>query len=140
MKFRVLSRAAQAKRSFTNNPVANFKSPGSVRLSKIVSAIIMAFTLAFFGALTAQAATFTVTNTNNSGAGSLRQAILDADANPGLDLVSFNIPGGGVHTISVTSGLPSITDPVTIDGYTQPGSSANTLVAGDNAVLLIEID
>src|SRR5688572_23214049 len=38
------------------------------------------------------AATFTVTNTNDSGAGSLRQAILDANANPGQDMISFNIP------------------------------------------------
>ena len=50
-----------------------------------------------------QAATFTVTNTNDSGAGSLRQAILDANANPGLDTIAFNIPGSGVHTITPPS-------------------------------------
>ncbi len=47
------------------------------------------------------AATFTVTNTNDSGAGSLRQAILDANANPGDDTIAFNIPGSGVQTIAV---------------------------------------
>ena len=46
------------------------------------------------------AATFTVTNTNDSGAGSLRQAILDANASAGADLIDFNIPGAGVHTIA----------------------------------------
>ena len=46
----------------------------------------------------------------------------------------------GVHTISPLSGLPTITDPVTIDGYTQAGAVANTLATGDNAILLIELD
>ncbi|HXI62728.1 MAG TPA: Calx-beta domain-containing protein, partial [Pyrinomonadaceae bacterium] len=92
-----------------------------------------------FGSLTAEAATFTVTNTNDSGAGSLRQAILNANANAGADLITFNIPAAGVQTISVLSELPAITDPVTIDGYSQPGASANTLASGDNAILLIEL-
>ncbi len=86
--------------------------------------------------------TFSVINTNDSGAGSLRQAILDANdkvASPGLDTIAFNIPGDGVHTITPQSDL-TITDPVTIDGYTQPGARANTLAIGSDAVLLIEID
>ena len=79
-------------------------------------------------------------NTNDSGPGSLRQAIFNANANPGLDTIAFAIPGAGMHTISPTSPLPNITDPVVIDGYTQPGSSPNTLANGDNAVLLIELN
>src|SRR2546422_5413375 len=71
--------------------------------------------------------TFVVTNTNDSGAGSLRQAILLANTLPGTDTITFNITGGGVHTINLTSALPTITEAVVIDGYTQPGSSANTL-------------
>src|SRR5580765_6619345 len=47
--------------------------------------------------------TFTVLNTANSGAGSLSKAILDANANPGADLIAFNIGGGGVQTIAPTS-------------------------------------
>ena len=89
---------------------------------------------------TASGATFTVVNTNDSGAGSLRQAILDANANPGLDTIAFDIPGSGVHTITPGTSLPAITDPVMLDGYTQPGSSPNTLAVGDDAVLLIELD
>ncbi len=85
-------------------------------------------------------ANYVVTNTNDDGARSLRQAILDANANGGADLISFNIPGNGIHTISPLSALPTITDAVTIDGYTQPGSSANTLAVGNNAVLKIELD
>jgi hypothetical protein len=88
----------------------------------------------------ASAATFTVVNTNDSGAGSLRQAILDANANAGQDTIGFNIPGSGVQTITLASNLPTITDPVIIDGYTQPGTSANFLTDSSNMVLLIELN
>ena len=70
--------------------------------------------------------TYTVTSTADSGAGTLRQAILDANANPGADTIAFNIVGSGVHTIAPASACRRSRDPVTIDGYTQPGSSANT--------------
>src|SRR4030095_13928994 len=86
------------------------------------------------------ATTFTVINTNDARPGSLRQAILDANANARADSIAFNIPGAGVQTISPVTALPIITDPVVIDGYTQPGSSVNTLADGDNAVLLIELN
>lgn len=106
---------------------------------KVFRLLLLGF-LAVLGPLAAASATtFTVTNTSASGPGSLKQAILDANAHPGLDTVAFNITGSGVHTIAVGD-LPLITDPVLIDGYTQPGSSPNTLALGDNAVLLIEID
>jgi len=88
------------------------------------------------------AATYTVTSTADSGAGTLRQAILDANANPGADTIAFNVTGSGVHTIALTSALPYITDAVTIDGYTQAGSSPNTHAVGQglDTVLTIEID
>ncbi len=88
------------------------------------------------------AATFTVTTTADSGAGSLRQAILDAEAAPGADTIHFNIPGPGVHTIVLTTWLPKAFGPITVDGYTQPGSSPNTLplAQGTNAVLNVEIN
>src|SRR4051812_42897417 len=85
-------------------------------------------------------ATFTVTNTNKSGAGSLRQAILDSNQAAGADMIAFAIPGPGVHTIAPTSTMPDVTGPVTIDGYTQPGARPNTLADGDNAALMIQID
>jgi hypothetical protein len=83
---------------------------------------------------------FTVTNTNDSGAGSLRQAIADANGMGG-GTINFNVPGGGVQTISPLSALPTIIQPVVIDGYTQPGSSANTNPPTEpiNAVILIEL-
>ncbi|HEY0099821.1 MAG TPA: carboxypeptidase regulatory-like domain-containing protein, partial [Pyrinomonadaceae bacterium] len=89
--------------------------------------------------LASAAQNITASNTNDSGAGSLRQAILDANASPGTQTINFQIPGAGVHTINLTSPLPDITDPVVIDGYTQPGARVNTLAAGSNAVLLIEL-
>ena len=90
----------------------------------------------------AAAATFTVTNTNDSGAGSLRQAILDANASFGPDDIVFAIAGSGVHTIVLASSLPPINEGVILDGYSQPGSSPNTLPAGQglNTVLTVEID
>ncbi|HUQ11997.1 MAG TPA: Calx-beta domain-containing protein [Steroidobacteraceae bacterium] len=106
------------------------------------TANLSAMVLLMFVAGTAHCATFTVTNTNDSGGGSLRQAILDAVAAPTVahdNVVTFNIPGTGVHTIRPLSQLPAIKD-LTIDGYTQPGSHENTLARGTDAVLTIEID
>ncbi len=65
--------------------------------------------------------TFVVAKTDDSGPGTLRQAILDANANSGADTIKFSISGSGVQTITPTSQLPTITDPVTIDGTTQLG-------------------
>lgn len=65
-------------------------------------------------------AAFTVTNTNDSGAGSLRQAILDANSLAGFDTITFNIAGAGTHTIAPLSALPTITDAVLIDGWSEP--------------------
>jgi hypothetical protein len=81
-------------------------------------------------AVVAPATTFTVTNTNDSGAGSLRQAILDANANAGVDLITFSI-GSGLKTISPASSLPTISDPVVIDGTTQPGFAGSPLIEID---------
>ncbi len=93
-------------------------------------------------AAVARATTFPVMNTADLGAGSLRQAILDANANPGADTISFNITGSGVQTIAPASALPIITEAVTIDGYLQPGATANTNGPGLglNTILQIEID
>jgi len=74
------------------------------------------------------AMTFTVITTNDSGAGSLRQSLLDANANPGADMIVFNIPGSGVRTIGPASALPTITDPVTIDGTSQPGFAGSPII------------
>ncbi|MCA9169585.1 MAG: DUF4347 domain-containing protein, partial [Planctomycetales bacterium] len=69
--------------------------------------------------------TFTVTNTNDSGAGSLRQAILNANSLGGTDIINFNIAGTGLHTINLASALPSITGVVTINATTDDSFAAN---------------
>jgi CSLREA domain-containing protein len=71
---------------------------------------------------------------------SLRAAIQESNANIGKDTINFNFAGSGVRTLGVLSPLPTITDPVIIDGYSQPGASVNTLPnGGNNAVLLIQL-
>jgi hypothetical protein len=113
------------------------RCPQTLRVTAVTSVwVILAL---FFAATDLMAATFLVTNTDDSGPGSLRQAILDANANTGADDIAFLIPGGGVHTITLASALPNIYW-VTIDGYTQPGAKPNTLATGTDAVLLIEVN
>jgi uncharacterized repeat protein (TIGR01451 family) len=84
---------------------------------------------------------FPVTNTNDSGAGSLRQAITDADAAGDGSVITFQIPGSGVQTIAPATNLPAVTAAITIDGTTQTGAHANTntMDQADNAVMLIEL-
>ena len=98
---------------------------------------------------TAFAATFVVDSTgdggdSNAGNGTcddgggnctLRAAIEEANAWAGADVINFTVAGGGPHTIAPGSALPTITDQVTIDGYTQTGASANTQAVGSDAVL-----
>ncbi len=78
--------------------------------------------------------TYPVTTTLDSGPGSFRQAILDANAMPGLNKITFNIDGEGVHTIQPLSALPTITDPVIIDGTTQPGFGGSPIVELDGSL------
>ena len=80
------------------------------------------------------AVTFTVTNTNNSGPGSLRQAILDSNANPGGEpnVINFSI-GTGVQTISPLSPLPTISARVRIDATTQPGYAGKPIIEIDGS-------
>lgn len=105
---------------------------------------MMILTLALFAALVppagVRAASYTVSNTDDSGAGSLRAAILQANANPGPDTILFSIPGcDGVCTIQPNSPIPALTDDeTTIDGYSQPGTGPAT--TGSAATILIEID
>ena len=118
-------------------------------------------------AVTNPANTFTVTNTSDSGAGSLRQAIDDAKVAAGASSIVFNIPTTdpnynpftGVFTIFALAefpgatcsgtppdgiggsiGLDAVSSITTLDGYTQPGASPNTLTNSDNAFIPIRID
>ena len=67
-------------------------------------------------------ATFLVDNTNDSGSGSLRQAIDSANATAGFNIIDFDINSTGMPVIAPASPLPEITNPVLIYGISQPGS------------------
>ena len=81
---------------------------------------------------------FDVTTINDSGAGSLRQAMLDANttanAADGPDVIRFSI-GSGLKSIRPLSPLPSLTDSVTIDATTQPGYAGDPLIELDGTNL-----
>ena len=104
-------------------------------------------------------ATIVVTGTGdtidaNDGMVTLREALTAASSNavsgdaiagdPGLDRIEFNIPGGGVRTITLgaDADFPAITEAVFIDGYTQPEASANTNPSDqpDNAAIRVRLD
>jgi hypothetical protein len=94
------------------------------------ASIAMGATLAATGS--AQAATFTVTNLNDGGAGSLRQAILDANQNgPDLDQILFASGLSGTISVGSATGLGVYPEtPMNIQG---PGADQITL-RGANGV------
>jgi trimeric autotransporter adhesin len=89
--------------------------------------------------------TLTVTNVQDSGAGSLRQAILDANTSPSIaKTIKFDIRTAGnvpicPAAISLNTVLPAIASTVLIDGYSQPGSIPNTSATAFNANLCVLI-
>jgi hypothetical protein len=106
-----------------------FVIDGFMLIAFLLSAVSGTRTISTLASSMSPVATFMVTSTNDSGTGSLRQAMLDANANTGLDTISFAIVGSGL-IISPLSELPVITDPVIIDGTTQ-GSSSTPLIELD---------
>ena len=80
----------------------------------------------------ASAATLKVNTTADSGPGSLRQAILDANATTAADTIKFAISPAGPHIITLASTLPVITWPVSINGRSEPGYAGSPLIQLDN--------
>ncbi len=80
--------------------------------------------------------------TTITGSTTLRAAIMEANASVGKDTIEFNIPSAGPHVIKPATRLPAIIDPISIDGYSQPGASPTslTLQQGNNAIIKIELD
>jgi len=127
--------------NFSYTSALGIASNGYLRLYARLATTLATLAVALFlFAGSARANTFLVTVTFDSGPGSLRQAIFDANFNPGADEIHFKIPGSGVKTIPLLTELPAITQQLTIDGYTQLGSVKNTLEVGSNAVPLIELN
>ena len=84
-----------------------------------------------------------VTNTNDSGDGSLRDAIICSNTKPGKDIIQFAIPGNGPFIIHPLTGLPAITDSVIIDGFSEAGyNNFSIILDGDqyntNALTIID--
>ena len=88
--------------------------------------------------------TFTVTSPDDSGPGTLRQAIVDANGQGGQDRIEFNLPvdGSGMFqgAISIDSPLPAILTPLVIDGFSQPGTSPNPNSSTFDDALYVKID
>jgi hypothetical protein len=81
-----------------------------------------------------------VSNTNDSGVGSLRAAIALANSTSGENTIQFQIPGSGCpKVITVQSALPAVTDSLNIDGRSQPGFVANTSDTGYNGTLCVAV-
>jgi hypothetical protein len=93
-----------------------------IQIGKVFRLLLCTALLACGLSLQAEAATFVVTNTADSGFGSLRNAIAGANQNPGPDIINFGISSqGSVKTIVLQSDLPVITETLTIDGWSQGG-------------------
>lgn len=110
----------------------------AIRLVSCAAALVCLVIPSLVTPQPASAATYTVTTTADSGAGSLRLAIEQANANPGADGIDFNIPntdpgyyvdpvsGDAWWSMVVASSLPEITDAVVIDGTTQTANRGDT--------------
>ena len=88
------------------------------------------------------AAPFVVINTANAGVGSLRQALLDADATPGADVVGFAIPTTDPGCVSGTCTIRLATqlEISSADGVTVDGSGSGIIVSGNDARLVVMFD
>jgi hypothetical protein len=72
--------------------------------------------------------TIVVTSLADSGPGSLRQAMLDANAAAGSNTIAFGFPGAAPYTIQVLSALPGVSDRLIIDGQSQPTFAGSPVV------------
>ncbi len=116
---------------------------GRARAFGFLAVALLALGLLLLAASPARAADFTVNSMGDPGTGgcntsecTLREAIDAANNAPGADNIKFGIPEGtGTKTISPTSALPQVTDPLTIDGTTQPGYAGTPVIelSGANA-------
>ncbi len=70
---------------------------------------------------------------DNASTGTLRWAVLQANANPGPSTIQFDIPSTGVQRIALSSPLPQIVNPIVIDGTTEPGYAGHPSIEIDGA-------
>jgi len=103
------------------------------------SKLIMTMTLLAGISYSAMATKYVVTTTSDSGSGSLREALTLANVVSDQDTIHFDIPGAGPHLITLLTALPSISQPLVINGYSQAGSAPNTNTDRAEATLKIGI-
>jgi hypothetical protein len=125
--------------SFTYVPNKNFTGTDSFTYEDVQNSVTSNIATV---TISVNPTTLVVTNTNDSGPGSLRAALTAAAASngPGPDTIDFKIPGAGPFVISPGSPLPAVAHPTIINGYSQPGAHTNSLATGDNAVIQIQLD
>ena len=116
-----------SRTSYLRRPLAALLMAAALAASVVMAVVVLASP--------AWAATYTVTNNADSGAGSLRQAIIDANTTTGVaDTINFSL--GSSATITLTSPLPPITDGA---GLTIDGGSADITISGDNKYRVFEV-
>ncbi len=133
-----MKRRMQSNQVFAEHPLAARRPPGTApgRLSRTARGLLGIGLLGLARACPAAAlaATYTVTNTNDAGPGSLRQAVLDANANPGPDEILFDSSVSG--TVGLSSGALDIDDSLVVSG---PGADELTLDgAGASAIFAVD--
>src|SRR5215208_3956091 len=118
-----------SRTSYLRRPLAALLMAAALAASVVIAAVVLASP--------AWADTYTVTNNADSGEGSLRQAIIDADTTTGVaDTINFATSVSG-QTITLTSSqLPTITDGA---GLTIDGGSTNITISGANQVRVFEV-
>jgi len=140
--------------------MTNAQTTETAKTTTLPAGVLLALTLALTLALallaverpaSASGTTFVVNSTADTDDATpdgactsctLREAIKEANNNNDpsqVDTIKFNIPGTGLKTISPVTALPTISEPVAINGYSQPGSAVNTLARGTNAKPLVQI-
>ena len=143
-------------RQITQNRIV--AGSGKILALRVLVAALMATWLALAASPAHATTAFTVNSTtdrgdDNPGDGecftgvwlvigpecTLRASIQETNATPGADTIDFDVPTTAVATISPASQLPTITEAVTIDGYSQQGAKPNTLAVGNDAVLKVEL-
>ena len=123
-----MRRIVMSRTNYLRRPLTALLMAAALAASVAIAAVVLASP--------AWAATYTVTNNADSGAGSLRQAIIDANATTGVeDTINFSL--GSSATITLTSAqLPTITDGA---GLTIDGGSADITISGDNKYRVFEV-
>lgn len=111
-----------------NTPFVKANKATRTRLSRVL--VIYVCSALICSATKTMAAVFPVTSLADAGVGTLRQAILDANASPNQDVISFP---GIAGTITLSSSLPAITDTVVIDGTTGLGFAGTPVITIDGS-------